>query len=117
MTIGADLPDHHGASLHADPDGKSPIEPFHRQLGNRREDIEPGADRAQRVVLVRLGRAEERQEPVSQDLSDRSAVVLDHAPEPRVDLPDDIAPGLGVESFGHPRRTDHVGEEDLVGRR
>ena len=57
---GADVADHDEAGVDADPDVDADAEALELAVEalDRLDDVEPGADRAQRVVLVRLGIAE-----------------------------------------------------------
>ena len=74
-------------------------------------DRERGADGALGVVLVRDGRAEERQDAVAGQLRDRTAEALDLlAHQPHDVVEEELRP-LGAELLGDRRRAADVGDE------
>ena len=81
-------------------------------VGERFVDREGRADGALGVVLVRDGRAEERQDAVAGQLRDRSAEALDLlAHQPRHVVEEELRP-LGAELLGDRRRAGDVCDED-----
>ena len=109
---GADVADHHEPGVDADPDVDADPEALELAIEapDRLDDVEPGADRPQRVVLMRLGIAEIGQHGVA-------GVVADVALEARDDLgaallvaPQHLVQILRIEPGRERGRADHVAE-------
>ena len=62
-----DLAGHHEPAVQADPHLQRHVEP-RAALLDLRDDLQPGVDRALRVILVRLRVAEVREQPVARPL-------------------------------------------------
>ena len=76
------------------------------------DDVERGANRALRIVLVRRGRTPDRHDGVADELLDGAAVALDHVAGD-VEVPaQELANLLVVAALGQGRESDQVGEED-----
>ena len=83
------------------------VERAERSLHSRRR-----AHRAQGVVLVQPGQAEDGHDGVADELLDDSAVLLELGAH-GVEVPSHhLAQGLGVETLAHARRALEVGEDD-----
>ena len=84
----------------------------HVQLGEARLHRERGADRVVRLPRVRIERAEEREDPVADELRDVPAVRADDAAHALEVLVQDRDEHGRVEAFTHRGEGLQVGEED-----
>ena len=82
------------------------------ERGDADADVERGASRAQRVVLVRHRDAERGHDRVARVLLDRAAVTRDRRRDGLEVAPQHRAERLGVERLGERHRLDDVDEED-----
>jgi hypothetical protein len=82
------------------------------ELWNSLDETEPGADRALRIVLMRLGVAEIRENTIAHVLGDKAAIALDPFSAAAVIGANDAPQVLGVEPGGECGRTDQVREHD-----
>ena len=76
------------------------------------DDVESGVNRPMRVVLVSLGMAEHRQQPVALRGPDVAFVAFDDLVYLVAIPPDHGAVDLGLDSGRQCRRIDKIGEED-----
>ena len=109
--VAADLAGHDQPGMRADAHLQRMFEP-RRELLDFLDDVEPGVQRARRVVLVRHRIAEERQHAVAEILRDVAGVVKNDPCAPLVIDAQDVAPLFGVQPFGQLRRTHQVAEHD-----
>ena len=82
------------------------------QPGERVAHLDRCANGAQRIVLVKLGQAEDRHHRVADELRELPAVPLDDGPDPLEEGRHDLVQRLRVEPLPEPCRVDDVGEED-----
>src|SRR5271166_6594374 len=75
-------------------------------------DVESRMDRARRVILVRAGKAEGRQNPVAKEFRDKSVIARQHARAGVLIGVDDLAHVLGIEPRRQRGRADEVAEHD-----
>ncbi len=112
---GADRAEDDRAGRDADPRGETVDPPgagdLRAVLRDVRGDPQPRADRALGIVLVRDGRAEEREYAVPREILDRAAEVLDRMDHARDRLADDELRILGIELLAERCRAGEVGEE------
>ena len=95
----AGVANHHRAGGDADP-GPERGAARRREPGDRPDELEPGADRALGVVLVRLRVAEVGEDAIAEELGEMAAVAGDHHRAGVVVAPDQLPEVLWVE----PRR-------------
>ncbi len=82
---------------------------------HRRPDVEGGATRAQRVVLVQHGNAEDGEDGVANELLDRPAVGVDHFTDGGEEPPHDLLQRFGVDSLADVGGPGDVHEHDRHG--
>ena len=75
-------------------------------------DGEGGVDGAERVVLQRDGGAEERHQPIAEELVHRALVAMDRLGHEPQDAVHDLVHRLRLELGGQPRGIDQVAEHD-----
>ena len=85
------------------------------QVGERLSHLGRGPHRAERVVLVDPGDAEDRHDRVADELLDGAAVRLQDGLHPIEVALHGAAEGLGIEVLAELRRPGHVAEEDRDG--
>ena len=112
--LGAHRPGHHLARAHPDAHrhGVLPLgDPPARQLGDPRLHGEGGPDRPDRVILVEDRGAEDRHDPVAEELVEDALFLerrVDHQGVELVQERDDL---LGTEPLGEGGEAPHVAEE------
>ena len=77
---------------------------------NPLQDVEPGADRPRRVVVMRQRIAKVRQHPITHEASHMTAERLDRPGAGRLELQQDAAQLLRIDSAGERRGLGHVAE-------
>ena len=82
------------------------------QPGERVPHLDRRAHGAQRIVLVKLGQAEDRHHRVADELRELPSVPLDDGPHPLEEGGHHLVQRLRVEPLPEPGRVDDVGEED-----
>ena len=100
LHVVADLSDHHVAGVQPAADREvDPVVPGHvrGQLGDLGLELEGGQARAPRVVLVRQGRAEDRQQAITRELVDRPLERVDRRRRDRQKAIEDEPPALVVQ--------------------
>jgi hypothetical protein len=104
----------HLASVHADPGRDGDLQRL-GELGDARLDLERRTARAQRVVLVRLGHAEQTDDRVADELLDQAAMAFEGRPSMLVVRRHQPEQGLRVNPLrqrGRPRQiAEHRGRE------
>ena len=75
-------------------------------------DVQSRMHRARRVVLVRPGKAEGRQNPVAKEFRDKAVIARQHARAGVLIGVDDLAHVLGIEPRRQRGRADEVAEHD-----
>jgi hypothetical protein len=103
--------DDHHSGRNADP---YPQAPGHGDLQPPQgvQDLQPRADGALGLALVRERKAEERHDPVPQALEDVAVVPGDTSGARILVLPDDAVQDLRVDSTGELGEPDHIAEQD-----
>ena len=112
---GPDRPDDDGPRLHAHADAE-PVDPpapadLVGELPHLLHDPQAGEERAFGVVLVRDGRAEEREHAVAGEVLDRAAERLDRTDDPADGVADHELQLLRLETFPQGGGPDEVGEQ------
>ena len=79
---------------------------------NPLQDVEPGADRPWRIVVMRQRIAEVRQHPITHEAGHVTAERLDRPGAGRLELQQDAAQLLRIDSAGERRGLGHVAEHD-----
>ena len=105
-----DHPDHDGPGVDADADLEVDLE-LGAEVVDRASHVEPAAHRAERIVLMRDRRAEEREHAVAHQSRDRPVVPRDGRVHARERLAHDLGPILGIHALGDRGRPGDVGEE------
>ncbi len=111
----ADRAHHHEAGVEPHPHGRaaprSPGATATAVAPERARDPERGQRGAARVVLVGDRRAEERHEPVAEELVDRAFVAMHLGERGLEEAAEEDVHALGAEPLGQRGRADHVAEE------
>ena len=81
------------------------------QLGERNANLSRGADRAQRVILVRSWDAKNRHDRVADVLLDGATVARDHGGRTLEVRGHERPNGLGIAGFAEGGRADDIGKE------
>ena len=99
------------AELHGDLDSAVALQ-LRAQRGARVTQLDGGADRTQRVVLVQLGHAEDPYDRVADEPLHRAPMPLDHRAAHLHIAVQQPVHRFRIEPLGQPRRTHEVGEDD-----
>ena len=112
LSLARPRPEHHERLAGVDPGPDVKVEPLVLlvQLGDPLSDRERGADGTLRIVLVRLRRAEERQNGIAAELLEGAAVPLELAADARVVGGYEISTSSGSR-FSSCGRADEVDED------
>ena len=113
LSLARPRPEHHERLAGVDPGPDMEVEPLVLlvQLGDSLSDRERGADGTLRIVLVRLRRAEERQNGIAAELLEGAAVPLELAADARVVGRYERSHVFGIEIFRACGRADEVDED------
>ena len=115
VQVAADVADHHDPGVQADPHLKIVDQVTPAQLGgvcvDAIQDFERGTKRPFGVILVGQRRAEESQNTVSQQLSDRALVAINRLAHARMRTRNHLAPVFGVHRLGQRCRAHDIGEQ------